>query len=147
MERIEEVRTRLREATQEKGATRAIAQAASLNAATVSRFRRGIYTGDNDIVAAKLGEVLASMDAAQAIASGDWKAVWLVKEGRNVRIVKKRETVDAVKQRNPTAHVVQVWIGPGSKDLRFTQEIRRVAWTLHVREEGTRKGTRGRPFL
>lgn len=88
----------------------------------MSKFARRIYTGDNEIVAAKLAEVLASNEAAKAIAAGGWNTNWIVKRGKSVQIIRKRETVDRLKQADPELHVVQVWIGPGKRDLCFTKE-------------------------
>jgi hypothetical protein len=120
----EEVRQRLREVTNQApdGANRAIAKLANLSPGTVSKFRRGIYLGDNTAVAERIGEALANMDAAAAITNGDWRAAWLVKRGRNVRLVRKRDTMESMRSENPDVHVVQIWIGPGTSELCFTEE-------------------------
>jgi hypothetical protein len=124
-DRENDLRRRLREIMSQDpraGMNREIARRANLSPSTVSKFARAIYTGDNSAVAERLGQVLADLDAATAIASGDWKAAWIVKRGRNVRLIRKRDTVEAMREQDPDAHVVQIWIGPGPKDLCFTEE-------------------------
>jgi hypothetical protein len=118
-----QVRERMNElAAQSRfGFGRELAEMVGVSESTVSRFRNAIYTGDNEAIAAKLGEALASIEAARAIAGGQWRAAWLVKRGWNVRVIRKWETVEAITSQDPEAHVVQVWIGPGREDLHFAR--------------------------
>lgn len=105
-----------------KGEAARIASAAGFSTSTVSRFRSGTYLGDSEKVAARLAKVLAEEDTATAIASGRYRVAWLVRTRTSLRVVRRVETVEHIRQRNQDAHVVQIWLGPEPQDVHFVKQ-------------------------
>ncbi len=102
-----------------KGEAAKLASAAGLSTSTVCRFRSNTYLGHSEKVAQKLAEVLEEQEAADGILSGRLKPWWLVNTRNGMRIVKRQETVDQIKERHPDAFVIQVWRGPEPHEIYF----------------------------
>ena len=98
-----------------------LAQEAGISPATLSKIRTGKYAGNVDRVSARLLEAMASREAADAIATGRYRPAWLVRTRKELRVVKRPETVERMRQRDPEAHVVQVWLGPEPQDMYFVK--------------------------
>lgn len=101
------------------GTAAELAREAGVSPGTLSKIRNGIYTGTMVRVAEKLTEAIASREAATAIAEGRWQLAWLVRTRRDLRIVKRTETADRIKQRDPDARLIQIWLGPQLHELHF----------------------------
>lgn len=114
--------------TAARGTAGRLAAEAGISGAALSMFRSDTYGAGSEHVAAKLAEVLESREAADAILSGRFKPWWLVNTRTGLRIVKRRETVKQIRDREPDAYVIQVWRGPSPEEIHFVRGTGRDAF-------------------
>lgn len=104
-----------------RGSAAELAREAGVSPATVSRIRTGAYSvSDGSDIAERLRTTIEQRDAAEAIASGRYKPEWLIYSRDNgLRLVKTQSTVDRLVEKDPTCHVIQIWLGPEPTDVHF----------------------------
>lgn len=124
-----EVRTMVGDylANQGKGGARRLADEAGISPGTLSKFRHGIYRGDERRVADSLAMILANRAAAEALVSGQYRTWWLVATTAGLRLCRKAQTVEAIRRNHADAHVVQILLGSQPHDIHFVDEERKSA--------------------
>ena len=99
-----------------------VAREVGLNKATVCRFRKGVYTGNNEMVALKIADWIGSKRIAEQQIAGALRQMWLVRTSPDrIRIVRTRRALDKTLQDFPDSHVVTMWLGAEPSDLYFSE--------------------------
>ena len=94
-----------------------VARKIGFSKGTVCRFRKGIYTGNNELIAAKIAEYIGSHRIAQKQISGELKQIWMVRTSTdNIKLVRTRRALDKALATTPEAHVITMWLG--MQDIR-----------------------------
>ena len=94
-----------------------VARKIGFSKGTVCRFRKGIYTGNNELIAAKIAEYIGSHRIAQKQISGELKQIWIVRTSTdNIKLVRTRRALDKALAATPEAHVITMWLG--MQDIR-----------------------------
>ena len=99
-----------------------IARKIGLSKGTVCRFRKGVYTGNNELIAAKIAEYIGSHRIAQKQISGELKQIWIVRTSTdNIKLVRTRRALDKALATTPEAHVITMWLGmQDTRDVFFS---------------------------
>jgi len=120
---VEAVRTDVNRALSgaRKGEASRLAAQAGFSATTLSRFRSGTYQGNEELVAEKLGEILQSVQIADAVAAGRAKLNWLMAINGGLRLVKTRRGLDHLRTEYPEAPVFIVWFDPASNEVHLVK--------------------------
>jgi len=101
-----------------KGRAAELAREAGISAGTLSKIRRGSYGGNGEKIVEKLAAIIRDREAAEALASGKGRLSWLIsvapasRRSPGLRLVKRSETVDAIRERYPDSRIFQLWHGP-----------------------------------
>ena len=94
-----------------------IARDINLSKATLSKYRHGIYPGNNSMISDRLAEWMGSRKIAKEQMAGNLKQVWLVRLSPDrIRIVKTRRALEKALATTPEAHVITMWLG--MQDIR-----------------------------
>lgn len=94
-----------------------VARKIGFSKGTVCRFRKGVYTGNNELIAAKIAEYIGSHRIAQKQISGELKQIWIVRTSTdNIKLVRTRRALDKALAATPEAHVITMWLG--MQDIR-----------------------------
>ena len=94
-----------------------VAREIGVSKATLSKYRRGIYPGNNSMISDRLAEFIGSHKIAKEQLAGNLKQVWLVRlSPERIRIVKTRRALEKVLAATPETYVVTMWLG--MKDVR-----------------------------
>lgn len=94
-----------------------VARKIGFSKGTVCRFRKGIYTGNNDLIASKIAEYIGSHRIAQKQISGELKQIWIVRTSPdNIKLVRTRRALDKALAATPEANVITMWLG--MQDIR-----------------------------
>lgn len=94
-----------------------IARDINLSKSTLSKYRHGIYPGNNSMISDRLAEWMGSRKIAKEQMAGNLRQVWLVRLSPDrIRIVKTRRALEKVLAESPDAYVITMWLG--MQDLR-----------------------------
>ena len=94
-----------------------VARKIGFSKGTVCRFRKGVYTGNNELIATKIAEYIGSHRIAQKQISGELKQIWIVRTSTdNIKLVRTRRALDKALATTPEAHVITMWLG--MQDIR-----------------------------
>lgn len=94
-----------------------IARDINLSKSTLSKYRHGIYPGNNSMISDRLAEWMGSRKIAKEQMAGNLRQVWLVRlSPERLRIAKTRRALDKALAENPDAYVITMWLG--MQDLR-----------------------------
>ena len=94
-----------------------IARKIGFSKGTVCRFRKGVYTGNNELIASKIAEYIGSHRIAQKQISGELKQIWIVRTSTdNIKLVRTRRALDKALATTPEPHVITMWLG--MQDIR-----------------------------
>ena len=94
-----------------------VARKIGFSKGTVCRFRKGVYTGNNELIASKIAEYIGSHRIAQKQISGELKQIWIVRTSTdNIKLVRTRRALDKALANTPEAHVITMWLG--MQDIR-----------------------------
>lgn len=94
-----------------------VARKIGFSKGTVCRFRKGVYTGNNELIAAKIAEYIGSHRIAQKQISGELKQIWIVRTSPdNIKLVRTRRALDKALAATPEANVITMWLG--MQDIR-----------------------------
>lgn len=89
-----------------------IARDINLSKATLSKFRHGVYPGNNSMIADRLAEWFGSRKIAREQMAGNLKQVWLVRTSpERIKVVRTRRALDKALTEAPDAYVVTIWLG------------------------------------
>lgn len=99
-----------------------VARKIGFSKGTVCRFRKGVYTGNNELIAAKIAEYIGSHRIAQKQISGELKQIWIVRTSTdNIKLVRTRRALDKALATTPEAHVITMWLGmQDTRDVFFS---------------------------
>jgi len=105
-----------------KGTAARLAREADMSPGTLSKFRKGSYCGDAEIVARKLATVLDSEELALQIASGRAQLrAWLVNTVEGLRLVENPEVMDLLRNETAERFVCQIWTGERLQDIEIVK--------------------------
>lgn len=94
-----------------------IARDINLSKSTLSKYRHGIYPGNNSMISDRLAEWMGSRKIAKEQMAGNLRQVWLVRlSPERIRTVKTRKALVKALAENPDAYVITMWLG--MQDLR-----------------------------
>lgn len=94
-----------------------IARDINLSKSTLSKYRHGIYPGNNSMISDRLAEWMGSRKIAKEQMAGNLKQVWIVRlSPERLRIAKTRRALEKALAENPDAWVITMWLG--MQDLR-----------------------------
>ena len=94
-----------------------IARDINLSKSTLSKYRHGIYPGNNSMISDRLAEWMGSRKIAKEQMAGNLRQVWLVRlSPERIRVAKTRRALEKALTENPDAWVITMWLG--MQDLR-----------------------------
>ena len=94
-----------------------VARDINLSKSTLSKYRHGIYPGNNSMISDRLAEWMGSRKIAKEQMAGNLKQVWIVRlSPERLRIAKTRRALEKALAENPDAWVITMWLG--MQDLR-----------------------------
>ena len=99
-----------------------VAREIGFSKATLSKYRRGIYPGNNQQITERLAEWLGSYKIAEEQLAGNLKQIWLVRSGPGprVRLVRTRKALDKLLVEKPDSWVMTIWLGQAMSDVFFS---------------------------
>lgn len=120
---IEQVRERLNGLLEHEPRLTAssVAREIGFSKATLSKYRRGIYPGNNQQITERLAEWLGSYKIAEEQLAGNLRQMWLVRSGPNrTRLARTRKALDKVLVDYPQSYVITIWLGAAMPDVFFS---------------------------
>ena len=89
-----------------------VAKEMGVSKGTLSKYRRGIYPGNNQMISDRLAEWMGSRRIAQEQLAGNVKQVWLTRQSpERIRIIRSRSALNKFLAEYPDACVITVWLG------------------------------------